>query len=143
MKSKFLREMSFVQQQTSTDCGIAAVAMIARVPYDVAKGMFGEFSRRGFRTTERQVRGAIKRLGLRAKRKSKSVTFRGLEKLESDALVLVRIGRRDDNQNLHWIVWNAELGSVLDPGVRKPRRNYDCVRAIRLKRKALRRRGAN
>jgi len=56
------KKMKLIRQKKSNDCGVACVAMLARVSYNVAKKALFPNSKVGY-TDERQVKNALKLLG--------------------------------------------------------------------------------
>ena len=119
--------MRRVAQRRATDCGIAAVATIANVSYEEAKAAFPCFQGRGFATTAKDVRGALKRLGVRLGRERDKRALIKLRAQGHDGLLNVLIRGRRGRDVGHWIVWDASAGELLDPLRKTARARYRIV----------------
>ena len=123
--------MRWIRQRTATDCGVAAVAMVADVSYEKAKMAFKRFPGRGFETEAKDLRSALKNLGLHLSKRPRPLRGAIKIRLKSDAIALVRLP--DDNEN-HWIVWDACVQQLLDPMWQRPNATYDFREYFKVKR---------
>jgi hypothetical protein len=118
--------MRHVVQKTKKDCGVAALAMLARVPYKCARetlfpdgkivGTWPDDMRQALVALDRAP--ATRRTPLRAARMEDRLSR--IESLDKDALILTNEGKKES----HWIVWDACQRKIRDP-LKKPylRRN--------------------
>jgi len=117
--------LSVVHQLYSTDCGVAAVATVARVDHAAALvAIFGAARKRSFRTRMADLRRGLTTLGIaHAARPRRCSSF---EQLEGTAIVGVNRRLRGD---WHWVVFcrTAEGPIVLDPA-RGPRQDFGRLR---------------
>ena len=104
--------MKKISQLTSSDCGVAAVAMVAGVPYQVARAIifprgprpYGRFS-----TTGDDLKRAMKFLGVKFARRF--VRCKGDPSALEESAILSTIIRTDR----HWVVWDHDQQRLLDP----------------------------
>jgi hypothetical protein len=127
--------MRWIRQRTATDCGIAAVAIVADVTYEAAKAAFGPFPGRGFQTEAKDLRRALKQLGFRLSKKPRRLRGATQIELEFDAIALVSVpGKHGDEEN-HWIVWDAFEQRLLDPSRRHAKATYPFYEYFKVKRR--------
>jgi ABC-type bacteriocin/lantibiotic exporter with double-glycine peptidase domain len=119
--------MRTIRQRQEDDCGIACVAMLARVSYDRAldEGFDGDS---GLTDTIDVVR-ALQRLGGRPKT-SRLIPKRTKDhrSFEFDALLLVNYRK---NRVGHWVVWDSLHGKIRDP-LRYPYKRYNVRSYLRV-----------
>ena len=103
-----------VRQANLTSCGIAVVAMAAKVTHAEARvAIFGDESRANYVTTYADLRRGLDALGV--VRAVRARRFRGWACMTESAIVLIRSSHPDYD---HWVLYqHRERGStVLDPG---------------------------
>jgi hypothetical protein len=104
--------MRRVQQKNESDCGVACVAMLARVSYDEAyTAVYGE-GRKGL-TSSGKLRATLTKLGrppVEGRMVSKGT--RTLSSLPHDALLKVQPLKCSTK---HWVVWEKKRQMKLDP----------------------------
>lgn len=119
-----MKKLRRVRQRTKSDCGVACVAMIARVRYREAFSAFGfsEHEKR-FYTNHGQLVAALENLGCEVQRKK----FSSWQNIPGCAIVPVN--HRCNRRNFHWVVYDGKF--VLDPNPkRKPRvKSFERYRA--------------
>ncbi len=130
--------MRLVRQRTTTDCGVAAVAMIADISYDEAKAAFGRFSGRTFLTQAKDLRHALKRLGLRMSKRRKRLRGAIQIQLDFDAIAYVRLFPPDGDDEDHWVVWDAVEQKILDPLRSRAKETYQFRAYYKIKRRPKR-----
>lgn len=102
-----------VLQRYKSDCGVACVAMVARVSYQQAFVAIGFApGQTKFYTGHRQLTAALRRLGLTVHWKM----FRSWAAISGIAIVAVN--HRYQRMNFHWVVFDGVC--ILDPFPRKP-----------------------
>jgi hypothetical protein len=125
--------MRWIRQRVSTDCGIAAVAIIADVTYEEAKSAFGEFPGRGFATVAKDIRRALRRLGSRLGKRKRDLRGVTTLDLKFDAIVRVKHPSTRNPREKHWIVWDSAERCVLDPLRRRPKSSYTFEHCFRVR----------
>ncbi len=101
--------MRLVRQKRGTDCGVAALAMLAGVTYHAAKvALFGPGRRRSFRTLPHEMRAAALKFGVVLSLRRRRCVHP--ERLTRDALIWAR-----SSGDFHWVVWDNGRQQVLDP----------------------------
>jgi hypothetical protein len=123
--------MKRVAQRTTTDCGIAAVAMVARTSYRQAKAAFPPFKGRGFRTSRDSVGMALRKFGLAITKGRRRISTR-TAKIDLDVDALLLVDHRPDG-DFHWIVWDCRSRRVLDPATSHPSDRYKTIAAYRVR----------
>jgi hypothetical protein len=116
--------MRWIKQRTTTDCGIAAVAIVAGVSYEEAKAAFGPFPGRGFLTEAKDLRRALKALGVPLSKRLRRLRGATQIRLKCDAIALVGVAGKNGNEENHWIVWDALEQRLLDPERRRAKETY-------------------
>lgn len=104
--------MRRVEQRTESDCGVACVAMLAKVSYeDAYEAVYGS-GRKGLTSTNK-LRAALVKLG-RAPAEGRMVSKRRttLASLPHDALLKVQPLTCSTK---HWVVWDKKRKLKLDP----------------------------
>lgn len=110
-----------VRQRYRSDCGVACVAMVAGVPYQLAFSELG-FSEKDsrFYTRHGQLAKALENLGCLVQRRR----FRSWEDISGWAILPVN--HRCSRQHFHWVVYDGN--TVLDPYPTRPCREKDVTR---------------
>ena len=103
--------MKLIRQKGLTDCGVACVAMIAKVPYSAAAAAMNNFS--SDRTHVRHLRIGLSQFGIELAHHSVRVDGNGLPRLGFDSLLKTRPSSKN---NWHWMVWDHAQQMILDPG---------------------------
>lgn len=119
------RPLQRVVQKTGTSCGVACVAMLARLSFRDAKGLVSlvlkkDWDQGNHRTYASDLRAMLKPLGWRLGRQVKCRTWR---KVPPGALVAVQ--RKLPKNDWHWVVSgkDAKGNFFLDP-----RKNVKAIR---------------
>jgi hypothetical protein len=103
-----MKKIKRVCQRFRSDCGVACVAMIAGVSYQMAFDVFcfsdGE---KRFYTRHKHLVAALDKLGCEVQRK----WFRSWEEVPGHAILPVN--HRCKRRNFHWVVFDGK--AVLDP----------------------------
>lgn len=105
--------LQLIKQRHRTDCGIACVAMLARVSYEEAEAAFQFGPRTKSRITNiTAIYRALRKLGLSVKLPMVGGAPNGI-----DALLKCNRSpvRRAGVKRWHWAVYSAADGAVLDP----------------------------
>lgn len=110
------RTIHRVRQRYMTDCGIAATAMLARVPYAKAKAaLFPDGShQRSYGTYTRDVLRALDHFGVRHGKRERKVE--AWEDIPSTALVTAR--HSSTPEQLHWLIFQRRSAGdwlIIDP----------------------------
>lgn len=102
--------MQFVTQQNrSSGCGIACVAMISGKTYDqVRQLMFPDGRKRNFYTDWNDIKSALDKLNIRRDKRPFSV--KNWESIDSRSIVACS---KKKSGNWHWVV--VDKGQVFDP----------------------------
>jgi hypothetical protein len=103
------------RQITQRDCGIAALSMLANVPYRTARGLLFAPGERCTGTTGVRMRRALTELGIA--HGGRFVRFKSWEDIPSDALVHIKWRELPPEAQGHWVVFQKD-GSrlrVIDP----------------------------
>lgn len=104
--------MRRVSQRSTNDCGIACVAMLAGVPYHVARrAVLGEGRLRLTKT--RDLRAALIKLG-KSPSPDRMKRLRGNQHRTLTETALLKTATRRGG-SWHWMVWDPRRGRVLDP----------------------------
>lgn len=112
------------------DCGLACVAMVARVPYEKALHAFRKLKGKGttenFHTTHSQLQEMLAHLG----HKTERFRFKSWRSIEHHAIVKVNLKR---SGSWHWVAFDAarEFATAHDPkpGKRKLIRDFRGLKA--------------
>ena len=117
--------MRRVRQRHRHDCGVAVVAILANVSYEIAlDAVFpGRKKPRELRTTGQRLARALKKFGLRCDGKTKFLLGRSYRDLGHDAILIV--DRNPDTWLWHWVVWDHKRRRVIDPYWR-PKKRPSC-----------------
>ena len=104
-----------IRQRYKSDCGVACVAMVARVNYSTSFGAFS-FSkdRKTFYTSHNKLEDALKVLGFQVHLKK----FRSWDDISGSAIIPVN--HRCHGRNFHWVVYDRK--AILDPNPNRPAR---------------------
>jgi hypothetical protein len=110
-----MKAMRRVRQRNRSDCGVACVAMLARVSYQQAFDTFGfaEGERR-FYTSRVQLVNALKLLGCEVQWRK----FSSWEAVSGSAILGVNY--RCNRCNFHWVAYDGKY--VRDPSPKRPPR---------------------
>lgn len=108
-----MKKIRQVFQRRKNDCGVACVAMVARVSYERAFDAldFPDGARK-FYTSRGQLGEALNMLGFAVHRK----WYRSWDEIPGCAIVPVN--HRCNRRNFHWVVYDGK--SVLDPYAKRP-----------------------
>lgn len=110
-----------VRQKYRSDCGVACVAMLAGVSYQVAFNAFGfHEGETRFYTGHGQLLEALEKLGCGVKRKR----FRSWEDISGSAILPVN--HRCDRRHFHWVVYDGK--AIIDPYPKRPPRQKNTNR---------------
>lgn len=104
--------MKHIYQKNGTDCGVACVAMVAKVSYKTAYRACG-FSKRDKKqlTSTKQLRAALQRLGVKTYPRLRPFRKKQPNDLEHNAILKVdHIGRM-----WHWVAYDAKKQIIFDP----------------------------
>lgn len=102
--------MNHVQQRTKNDCGVACVAMLAGVSYEIAKAAFDFKRRRTMRTTAEDCINALRKLGIATER------FFPLGPDPVESLTVPALLKTNKRRRIwHWAVYDPVTRRVLDP----------------------------
>ena len=107
--------MRLIKQKDESGCGIAAVAMLAGVSYEVAKDLIfpdRTTRKRSFVTDTGVLRDALRGLGVPVA--DGCIRVKDKAQLKQDALLKVN---RQKSGGFHWCVWDSKRRRILDPGV--------------------------
>ena len=106
--------METIEQKDENGCGIAAVAMLAGVSYDVARAVIHP-SGRSKLTKTKDLHAALVKLG-RMPLSERRIGFRSIthKDLDVDALIFVKMGKKGKG-NGHWIIWDNAARVLRDP----------------------------
>jgi len=100
-----------IAQRNRTDCGIACVAMLARVSYEDAKAAFRS-SEYGKPINAKACIRALRRLGVKIlSDRFKPLGPDNVETLKHNALLKANMRRK----NWHWVVFDASKKVIIDP----------------------------
>ncbi len=110
--------MKYVRQRHITGCGVAAVAMLTGVSYDMALQAVRPDRKRGdcACTSLTDFLRDIEDLGHKCHvsyKKSK------LQKFDQNAMIIVKNPTKEAHAPLHVVAWDAEKKKILDPWGRK------------------------
>jgi len=118
--------MKRVVQRRGVDCGIACVAMLANVSYEVAKKrMFGDRPVR--RTSKECLQDGLRHFGIRT---ATRLVRCGANYTTLNFRAILKTNATGDG-NWHWIVWDADRKRILDP-LEKPYKNPRVVSYLRV-----------
>jgi len=110
-----MRAMRRVRQRYRSDCGVACVAMLARVSYQQAFDAFGfAGSERRFYTSHGQIAEALQILGLQIQWKK----FSSWDDVPGRAIL--GVNHRCDRRNYHWVAYDGKC--IRDPNPNRPPR---------------------
>jgi ABC-type bacteriocin/lantibiotic exporter with double-glycine peptidase domain len=113
-------EFEHVQQRTDKDCGVACLAMYARVPYERAleaalKASGGSISSIGM--SRRSMVNALRDLGINA-----VISWKFFDQQPT----IVCVPSLNFEATMHFVFWDADRGRVLDPQAgREGKRGYE------------------
>lgn len=130
VKCKKFKPLKRVAQASETECGLACVAMVAKVPINRVRKEYATLgkSRTRFYTRHKDLEAILRRLRVRTARRP----FPGWDELERHAIVAVN---RRANGCFHWVVFDAGRNkpTVLDPKAskRRPVTDFRGLRASR------------
>lgn len=113
--------MKTIKQKNLNDCGVACVAMLARVDYQDAFDAIHPTGRSKL-THTKDLHVALERLGRKPLTKTR-IGFRSKapDDLNNDALIFVKMGKKGKRGG-HWIVWDAKAKKLRDPD--RPEKPY-------------------
>ena len=110
MATTRLNELSYslVNQRTDLDCGIACVAMYARVSYEEALEEVNK------------IQGNMPIIGLSRRTMTKALKALGINAIESwkffDGIpTIVSVPSLNTKAAMHYVFWNGNTGEVYDP----------------------------
>lgn len=108
-----MKKIKRIFQRRKNDCGVACVAMVARVSYEQAFDAldFPEGTKK-FYTSRNQIIEALGKFGILMQRK----WFRSWEEIPGCAIVPVN--HRCNRKNFHWVVYDGK--AVLEPYAKRP-----------------------
>lgn len=105
------------QKKGSTECGVACVAMLARITPEQAHACIHFPNSKNSRTTATELRKALKQYGIVLQKKVESSDWKSLKQKDGVALVATRYNK--DKDEWHWILFNSagdgERFEILDP----------------------------
>lgn len=112
-----MKIMRLIRQRTSTDCGVACLAMLAGISWAQARNaLFDEKRNVSFATGVQQMRLAL--LGFGIVTSLRLVVCKNPSRLRRDALLRTNVLA---NGGWHWAVWDSKRKKVLDPYYKRTR----------------------
>lgn len=97
------RQIEFIQQRTKSDCGVACIAMLAGLMYEIVYSLIGR-PRGGAYPDD--VLETLEELGFES---------REVAKLPKRGAALVAIHWKNEELSGHFVVWDARRRQFLDP----------------------------
>ncbi|WP_141395802.1 hypothetical protein [Sphingomonas spermidinifaciens] len=109
--------MRYIAQETSTDCGVAALAMLAGVTLNEARDYLVDAGFKVSGVKAKAIVAGLKHFGREPLRASSiRLASINLNRLADDALLSCWL-KVDEEWCGHWAVWDARGRRVLDPYV--------------------------
>ena len=112
-----MKHLGFISQELPTECGVACIAMLGNISLEIARRDVNFSNASNSRTTQKELRNALKKNGKTLSRKIACIDSKTLKSLQAVLLVAVNFKEKDDTQYWHWLVYdNTEnQGRILDP----------------------------
>ena len=112
-----MKHLGFISQELPTECGVACIAMLGNISLEIARRDVNFSNASNSRTTQKELRNALKKNGKTLSRKIAYIDSKTLKSLQAVLLVAVNFKEKDDTQYWHWLVYdNTEnQGRILDP----------------------------
>ena len=112
--------MQTIYQKNERDCGVAALAMLARVSHRKAYNFLEREFGRAFTLSSGKIIAGLLEFGrIPQDTKCKKIGDRQLPDLEFDALLggdcLIPAGEKNWKRSGHWAVWDCEGQCIRDP----------------------------
>ncbi len=118
-----MKPISLISQELPTECGIACIAMLGNISLAKARSDVISPNTSNSRTTQKELRAALKKYGKTLSRKIACTDKEILKSIQALMLVAVNFKEKDGVQYWHWLVYdNTEnQGRILDPNQSKER----------------------
>lgn len=121
-----MKQLRFISQELPTECGIACIAMLVNISLAKARNDVIPPNSSNSRTTQKELRAALKKYGKTLSRKIACPDREMLKSVLAVMLVAVNFKEKDGDQYWHWLVYdNTEnQGRILDPNQSSERRSW-------------------
>lgn len=121
-----MNQPTLISQELPTECGIACIAMLGNISLAKARSEVTSPNTSNSRTTQKELRAALKKYGKTLSRKITCTDKEMLKSIQALMLVAVNFKEKDGVPYWHWLVYdNTEnQGRILDPNQSEERTSW-------------------